>query len=477
MRTLIKARYVVGYQNGGHALLENGQVAFEDNAVTYVGRSYPGPVDRTIEAPDKLLCPGFITVHSHLTNSPLTKSFLEDQGNPFHYMSGLYEYLTLTDTTPEDGLIAAKFSLVEMLKSGITTVVELGGLAADGIVELAGGLGIRAYVVPCYRSGRWYSPDGRRVLYAWNPDGGMPGLERNVEFIKRYDGAHGGRIKSFLGPAQIDTCTPELLRKTAGLTEALDVPVQIHAAQAVIEFQEITRRHGLTPIEFLKEVGLLTRRLIIGHCIFISGHPQVVYPNGRDLELLAASGATVAHCPWVFGRRGITMHSFGRYLRAGVNVAIGTDTFPQDIMHEMQVAAVLAKVVEADPRVGSARDVLAAATLGGAKALGREDLGRIAPGARADLVLVKLDSLSMSPVRDPIKNLVLSASQHDIDTVIVDGRTVVSGGRIEGVDEARLARDLQGAAERLWQRAPQADWAKRTIDQISPQSLPPWRDD
>ncbi len=475
MRTLIKARHVIAYQDGGHTLLERGHVVIEDDRIVHVGPGFTGSVDRTIDASDKLLIPGLITVHAHLTNSPLTRSFLEDQGNPFHYMSGLYEYLALSDTTPEDALVCARFSLVEMLRSGITTVVELGRLAAEDIVELAKDLGIRAYVVPLYRSGRWYTPDGRRVLYEWSADGGFPGLEANVEFIRKHDGTHGGRIRSFLGPAQIDTCTPELLRKTAELAESLDVPVQIHAGQAVVEFQEITRRHGLTPTEFLADVGLLNRRLIIGHSLYVSGHPHVGFPNGRDLELIAASGATVAHCPWVFGRRGITMHSYARYLGAGINVALGTDTFPQDMLHEMRVAAVLSKVMESDPRVATARDVFTSATLAAARALGRDDLGRIAPGAKADLVLVSLDTLGMAPLRDPLKNLVFSGSRSDIDTVIVDGRTIVSGGRIPGVDEAGLARDIQRAAERLWQRMPAGDWAQRTVDTISPPSLPRWR--
>lgn len=475
MRTLITARYVVAYQDGGHALLENGQVVVEGTDIVYVGRRYEGPVDARIDASDKLLCPGFVSVHTHTTNSPLTKSFLEDQGNPFHYMSGLYEYLSLTDTTDEDGLVAARVSLVELLRSGVTTVVELGKTASEGIVELAGRLGIRAYVCRSYRSGRWYTPDGRRVLYEWRDDQGFPELEKSVAFLKRHDGAYGGRVRSFLNPSQIDTCTPELLRRSAALGEELDVPIEIHAAQATIEFQEITRRHGLTPIEFLREVGLLTSRLIIGHCIFISGHPLVLYPNGRDLELIAESGATVAHCPWVFGRRGITMQSYARYLKAGVNVALGTDTFPQDMIREMRWAAVLSKVVDQDPRVATARDVFTSATLGGARALRRDDLGRIAPGAKADLLLFRLDTLTMSPVRDPIKNLVFTGGRQDLDTVMVDGKIVMQGGVIDGVDERALARDLQAATERMWARFPERDQAGRTVDAISPQSFPAWR--
>lgn len=474
MRTLITARWVVAYRDGGHRLLENGQVVVEGNTIAYVGRDYRGPVDARIDASRRLLSPGFLSVHAHLTNSPLTKSLLEDRGNPLHYFSNLYEYLNITDTTPGDGLLAARASLVELLKSGVTTVVELGSLVPDGIVELAGELGIRACVVPTYRSGRWSSPDGRRVVWEWHADGGAPGLERNVAFIRKHDGAHGGRVKSFLGPAQIDTCTPELLRKTAELAESLDVPVQIHAAQSVVEFQEITRRHGKTPVELLTDVGLLGPRLIIGHCIYVSGHPEVRFPGSRDLELLAAAGASVAHCPWVFGRRGATMHSYPRYLRAGINVALGTDTFPQDLLHEMRWAAVLGKVVEGDPRVATAGDVFTSATLGGARALRRDDLGRIAPGAKADLLLFNLDTLGMAPVRDPIRNLVFSATRQDLDTVLIDGRTVVKGGRIEGIDEATVARDLQAAAERLWAKIPERDWATRRVEEISPPSFPAW---
>jgi cytosine/adenosine deaminase-related metal-dependent hydrolase len=270
MRTLIRARYVVGYQHGGHALLEHGCVVVEDDRIVHVGPHWDGPAEATIDAADQLLIPGFITVHSHLTNSPLTRSFLEDQGNPFHYMSGLYEFLAVTDPAPEEALASARASLAEMLRSGITTVVELGGPATEAIVALAGRIGIRAYVAPMYRSGRWYTPDGRRVLYEWSADGGRSGLERAVEFVRTHRGAYGGRVQSLLAPAQIDTCTPELLRRTAEAAEALDVPVTIHAGQAIIEFQEITRRHGLTPVEWLREVGLLMEILSVNAPLLLS---------------------------------------------------------------------------------------------------------------------------------------------------------------------------------------------------------------
>src|SRR5581483_8003449 len=118
----------------------------------------------------------------------------------------------------------------------------------------------------------------------------------------------------------------------------------------------------------------------------------------------------------------------------------------------------------------TAADVFDAATLGGARALGREDLGRIAPGARADLVLWKAASWNMTPLRDPIRNLVYNATAEDVDRVYVDGRLVVDGGRVLAADEAKLFAALQAAGERMWPRMREFDWAGRSADDLSPPS-------
>ncbi len=196
--------------------------------------------------------------------------------------------------------------------------------------------------------------------------------------------------------------------------------------------------------------------------------------QATTLRLLADSGATVAHCPWVFGRRGIAMESFARYLDAGVHMSLGTDTFPQSMLHEMRVAATLSKVVDRQTQVATAGDVFDAATLGGAYAIGRDDLGRLAPGAKADIVCYRTDSLSMSPVRDPLRSLVYSALPSDVALVVIDGRVVLRDGVIEGLDEAELALGLRAAAESLWRDLPNRDWRGRTIDEIAPQTYPAW---
>ncbi len=244
------------------------------------------------------------------------------------------------------------------------------------------------------------------------------------------------------------------------------------------EFQEIMRRYGRTPIEFLHDVGLLGPDLIAGHSILIGGHSKVGYadPWRRDIKLLAQTETTVAHCPLVFARYGIAMESYARYLMEGVNIGIGTDTYPMDIIREMGLAATISKIVEGEPRVATSRDVFNSVTLGGARALGRMDLGRITQGCKADIVIIKLDSINMSPVRDPIRNLVMSGSNGDVTTVMIDGKIVVEDGRVPGIDEERLAENLQREQERVWGMLPSHDVFGRNVDEITVPSFKDWED-
>jgi len=168
------------------------------------------------------------------------------------------------------------------------------------------------------------------------------------------------------------------------------------------------------------------------------------------------------------------MESFASYRRAGVNMALGTDTNPQSVLEAMRWAAVVSKIVERNTEATTAAHVFDAATLGGARALGRDDLGRIAPGAKADLVLWKGASWGMTPLRDPVKNIVYNATAEDVDRVWVDGRLVVDGGRVRAADERAILAALQAGGERMWPRMARFDWAGRDAGALSPQTYPEW---
>src|SRR4051794_39474734 len=153
----------------------------------------------------------------------------------------------------------------------------------------------------------------------------------------------------------------------------------------------------------------------------------------RELTWIAEAGATIVHCPLVMARHGDVMDSFGRYRDMGVNIGLGTDTFPPDLITNMHVGIMVTRLVEKSMRT-SAADYYTAATIGGANVLGRSDLGRLMPGALADITIFDLDGFHLGQFIDPIQTMVLSGSGCDFKTVIVDGRVVVRDRQIDGVD-------------------------------------------
>src|SRR6202044_3341105 len=255
-------------------------------------------------------------------------------------------------------------------------------------------------------------------------------------------------------PAQIDTCSEGLLRDSFSEAKARGLSWQIHAAQSVSEFHEIPRRHGYTPIGWLDHLGLLSDRSIIGHGIFLDDHPSTCWHTDTDMKRLAETGTTVAHCPTVFARRGITLKDFGRYKRAGVNMGVGTDTYPHNMLDELRLVSYLARTQANDPRTMNSADLFNAATIGGAKALGRDDIGRLAPGCRADLVMIDVTDPRMRPARDPLRSLIYSAGDRVVRHVIVDGAFAVRDGKLLTIDYDAAAAILHEAQRRVEDAVP-----------------------
>jgi 5-methylthioadenosine/S-adenosylhomocysteine deaminase len=474
-RTAIRAGHIIAHDGRGHRHLRDGVVVIEGDRILHVGPRFDGAVDETVDAAARVVTPGLISTHAHIGGSPLDRSFLEDRGNPQFWYSGLFEMLPVRHEAQDEeaGRACVDFSMVELLRGGVTTVMEIGGLG-EYVVERAGHYGLRVYMGLTFRSGRWLTRDGRRVVWEWDEAAGRQGLERAVEFHGKHDGAHGDLVRCFFAPAQIDTCTPELLKEAKRRADEARRPYQVHTSQSVVEFNEMLARHGKTPVAWMHELGVLGPSTILGHAIVIGGSSWTNYPAG-DLALMGDAGCSVAHAVWVFARRGVAMESFARYKKAGVNMSLGTDTNPQSVIEAMRWAAVVSKMMERNTEATTAADVFDAATLGGARALGRDDLGRIAAGAKADLVLWKAASWRMTPLRDPVKNIVYNAADEDVDRVYINGRVVVDGGRVLAADEAALLKALQTGGERMWPRMARHDWAGRAADELSPQTYPAWK--
>lgn len=478
MRTLIQGGYVVGFNGTGHEILKDGVVVLEDDRVAHVGFSSPAPVDRTLDARGKLIFPGFINTHVH-ANSNAGDYFLNDPEKTDYFGSNYLTHLTPRTGARwprglEDFRVGGKFALVQAMKNGSTTIVIYGGGAegGDDFVAMVGELGLRAYLAPSFRNVSFSYEETGALRYHWDDPLGEKGLQQAVAFIKRHGGSHNGRVQGMLFPRQPDTCTPELLLKTKAAARELGVGIQIHAAINLIEFHQILMAHGKTPIAFLDHLGFLGPEVILGHCVFLAGHSWSALPVSDDLRRIADSGASVSHSPLKYAKLGITMESFDRYRAGGVNVSLGTDSYPMDMVNEMRTASLANRFAERNYLAGAYRDLFNAATLGGARALGREDLGRLCPGARADLVIVDLKKVDYGAVLDPIKAFVEYGSGRDIETVIIDGRIVVEEGRVAGVDEADLLSRVQAQGEKFWATFPEWDHRGRRADEISPWAFP-----
>src|SRR5206468_1180903 len=195
-------------------------------------------------------------------------------------------------------------------------------------------------------------------------------------------------------PSQVETCSEPLLRACKDAARELDVPVHTHAGGNLVEFQRIMDEYRKTPIQFLADIGFLDDRALIGHGVFTTAHAWSHYPFGDDLRVLAERGVTVGHCPYKYAKMAMTLCSFQRYLDAGVNLAIGTDTFPMDMVAELRWASILAKVADANYQAGQHRDVY---EQGGGR-LGQAYL-QLTPDARAvvrDDVLTQLAGFTQS---------------------------------------------------------------------------------
>jgi cytosine/adenosine deaminase-related metal-dependent hydrolase len=276
-------------------------------------------------------------------------------------------------------------------------------------------------------------------------------------------------------PRSVEACTLELLRRACEKADELNLPMATHAAYSVLEFHDVIRRYHMTPVEVLDSVGMLRPTLNIGHGNFISDNPNLNYSGACDLSLLGKRGATVSHCPINIVRRARTLDTWERYRSAGVNLALGTDTYPRDMIMNMRIASYLGKITSRNLNTATSGEVFEAATLGGSRALGCSDIGRLAVGAFADIIIVDLarpDVLRYTPVFDPVKALVECGIGDDVITVIVDGVIRMHDRRIDGLDIDHLRKQVQRSAAAAWARWSETDVFHRTAEQMSEMSFP-----
>jgi cytosine/adenosine deaminase-related metal-dependent hydrolase len=466
MTTRIDGAWVVGFDEDAesHVVYEDGAVVFEGDEIVHVGEDYDGAVDREFSG-EYLVTPGLVDMHAHL----------DAANGPFQYdreldwdMYGVRPKEWVQDPDEHPAFTAgdieawARHSMAVLLLTGTTTFADLTSCVFkrwdDPIYEphiyarTAGELGLRAYLSHRFRSAFPYAEGDGEVDLLWDEERGEKGFKRALRFADEYHGAYDDRIRTMVFPYTLDTVSEDLLGKTKKAADDRGIQVRMHTAQSQSEVERLRERHGMTPVEYLDSLGYLDDNVCLTHCLYPDGQWRddgVPDPDDETLARIGEAGNTVIYCPLVYRLHGGVMNSFSRYREQGINMALGTDTFPQDIVEEIRWAALGTKLVTGDPAAGSTRELFDAVTLGGARAVGRSDIGRLAPGAKADVVVADISGLHVRPTHDPLVSLVHYVTPADIEHVFVDGNHLVQRGDIPGVDEQTVLADAQQVHDKM----------------------------
>ncbi len=482
MRTTISGGTVIAYKDGGHRVLDPGVVVFDDDRIVSVGPSYDGPADKTVNAAGKLVIPGFVSTHAHV-NAHEGSRLITDLGRRDVMRSGFLNY------TPNGGpegrpIVAAaspehsiRFGFAQMIRNGVTTVLSFGAGSRDDpklMTDLAEESGLRVYYAPQATGAENFFDGNGRLRPSWDEATGFAQLERAARYVQDHHGKFDDRLRGLINVRNYVLATVPLMRRAKQLADDLGVQFTTHFCEQLFEFHETVRNYGITPVDLMDAEGLLGPNVILAHCVYIAGHSSTTWEYSSDLEKLGRSKSVVSHAPVAYLRRGYNLEGFERYLAHGVTMSMGTDVMPHDMLGEMRAGALAAKWFGKNHEVGTAASFFDAATLGGATAFGRDDIGRLAVGAKADIVVLDFDNMQIGPVYDPIRSLVHLASPDLIETVICNGRTLMQEGVLTNYDERAVVAGGKRSFAQVVDQFPRRHWSGQSIDEVFPTSYPRW---
>jgi 5-methylthioadenosine/S-adenosylhomocysteine deaminase len=412
-------------------ILPEHDIAVQDQRIAVVqpaGQISADQATEVIDSAEMVALPGLINAHAHAA-MVLFRGAAEDV--PVEAWFNDFIWPMETNLTPEDVYWGAMLAAVEMIESGITTVADH-YFAMDSVAEAIVQSGMRGHLAPTM----FGQGDPRAEL------------DMAVAFAARWHGAARGRIQSWLGPHSPYLCPPEFLRTVAAEARALGLGCHIHVSETAQQVQASVERHGVTPIRLLEQLGLLDAPLLCAHA---------AHATPEEIGLLADHRVGVAHCPKTFLKLAAGIAPVVAMRARGVAVGVGSDGAASnntlDMLEQLRLAAMLQKHELGDARALPAGAALALATSVGARALGQGDaLGVLAPGALADIILVRIDGAHVQPVHNLAAALVYATRASDIDTTIVDGRVLMRGRRLQTLDKAMIMREVNARVTRLQAR-------------------------
>jgi len=421
-----------------------GHIYIEGNKIISAGpEEFSGTADQIIDASRIVALPGFVNTHHHFYQTLTRNIFATQKSALFEWLITNYEIWR--GISGEAIYISAKLAIAELLKSGCTTTSdhlylfpnEAEPTLIDREIEAAREMGIR------------FQPT-RGSMSRGKSKGGLPPddviqteaqiVEDTYRLINKYhDDSFGAMTRISLAPCSPFSVTPELMKKTARIARENKLQIHTHLAETADEVNFCLEKFKMRPFEFMGSLDWIGSNAWFAHSIYL---------NDDEIRQAGEAQIGISHCPSSNMRLGSGIARIKEMLDAGVKVSLAVDgsasNDSSNILMEMRNAMLLSRLREPEYWL-STEEVLWMATVGGAKALGRNDIGQIAPGKCADLTLISMDRLEYSGAqRDPAAAILFCVAMNPVDWVIVNGKIIVENGRINGLDEkALIARHQQ----------------------------------
>ncbi|HEX7301032.1 MAG TPA: amidohydrolase [Solirubrobacteraceae bacterium] len=450
----------------GGGVFRRADVAVADGRISTVGDASTQSASETIDCSRAAVVPGMVNAHNHSNENWLRGRFDNLPLEPWMLFS--YPALGAPHQSAREIYVRTLLGGLEMVRSGATSVVdfvyEVAGFteeSLEAIVAAYRDLGLRALVVIAMADLAYHET----VVLDSNlaPAHLLERLEREKppawseweafsrRAVERFHRPEEG-IAIGLGPSGPQRCSDEMLSGCAALADELGLAIHIHVLETRMQALSGRRKYGRTLPEHLEAIGFLGPRVSFEHGIWLTDH---------DIELVAGSGVSVVHNPISNMKLGSGVARVPRLLRAGVNVALGSDGMSSNDGNDMYATLKVAGLLHKHPDVDyhdwlGAKEAWAMATAGGAAPMGDAGLGRLEVGARADLVVLDLDALVFTPLNDPVKHVVFSSTATALRATMVGGRWILRDGSVTGIDEPAILDEARELAQSVLARHDEA---------------------
>ncbi len=415
MNTLLQNAVIVTLDDDDR-IFTNASLAISDDRIVAVG-DIPADfaADEVIDLSGKIVMPGLYNAHTHAA-MVFARGYAEDMPLERWFNEGIWKLESAL--TPEMVRWGVRLAMIEMIRGGVIGFADhyfYMDEVAQAVIE-----------------------SGMRANLAWAVFGQEEGelgvtIPGTVDFVRRYDGAAGGRLRAMFGPHSPYLCSDQFLARTAAVAVNQGIGIHIHAAETAEQVRASLAAYDMTPIEQLHDRGLFETHTIVAHAIHVTP---------VDIAILARSDVSVAHCPSTHLRYAMGVTPVPAMLAEGVNVALGTDgagsSVALNLWREMRLAVVMQRQARNDPAALGGFAPLRMAARNGARALDFADSGVLAAGKLADLIVIDAGQTHYQPIHNIAAALVWNTGPADVQDVMAAGRWLMRNRQLLTLDEAEI---------------------------------------